>query len=131
MTDIPTLETFPNPHPQRDYLIEHHVHEFTSVCPKTGQPDFAELTIRYVADRHCVELKSLKLYLQQFRDRGIFYEDVTNVILEALVESCRPRWMAVESRWSRRGGIHSRITVQHGQPPESMANLRGPDAGDS
>ena len=109
-----TLETFPNPHPTRDYLIEHQAPEFTSLCPMTGQPDFATITIRYVAGPACLELKSLKLYLQSFRSKGIFYEDVTNVILNDLVAACSPKWMVVESRWSVRGGIHSVITAEHG-----------------
>ncbi len=111
------LETFPNPHPHRDYLIEHVVQEFTSLCPKTGQPDFAAMTIRYVAGKSCVELKSLKLYLQAFRDRGIFYEDLTNVILNDLASACDPKWMQIESRWSTRGGIHTVVTVEHGCRP--------------
>jgi len=105
MADRSMLETFPNSHPSRDYLIEHRVHEFTSLCPKTGQPDFATIRIRYVARDMCLELKCLKEYLQSFRDRGIFYEDVTNVILDDLVTSCQPKWMVVESSWSVRGGI--------------------------
>ena len=79
-----TLKTFPNPHPGRDYLIEHLVHEFTSLCPMTGQPDFARMEIRYVAGGACVELKSLKLYLQQYRSEGVYFEDVTNLILDDL-----------------------------------------------
>ncbi|MBI4580493.1 MAG: NADPH-dependent 7-cyano-7-deazaguanine reductase QueF [Planctomycetes bacterium] len=109
------LETFPNPHPKRDYLIEHHVHEFTSLCPKTGQPDFATIVIRSVATERCVELRSLKLYLQSYRNRGIFYEDVTNVILDDLVRCLAPRWMQVQSTWTARGGIHSVITAEHGR----------------
>ncbi len=112
------LETFDNPHPKRAYLIEHEVHEFTSLCPKTGQPDFATLRIRYVPGPLCVELKSLKLYLQTFRNQGIFYEDVTNRILDDLAAACRPNWMQVESRWTVRGGIHSVITVNVGEHPE-------------
>jgi len=108
------IETFPNPHPARDYHIEHQVHEFTSLCPMTGQPDFAAITIRYVPGSSCIELKSLKLYLHSFRTKGIFYEDVTNVILNNLVAACSPKWMVVESRWSVRGGIHSVITAEHG-----------------
>ena len=107
------LETFENPHPGRDYEIEHVAGEFTSVCPKTGQPDFATVTVRYVADRTCIELKGLKLYLQQFRQQGIFYEDVTNVILDDLVAVCRPRWMEVVTRWRPRGGIRSVIRARH------------------
>ena len=114
MSDPTPLESFPNPHAQRDYVIRHTVREFTSLCPKTGQPDFARIRIAYVADATCVELKSLKLYLQGFRSRGIFYEDVTNVILDDLVELLRPRWMRVRSVWSVRGGIHTEITVEHG-----------------
>jgi len=116
MPDRAILETFPNPHPTHDYLIEHHVREFTSLCPKTSQPDFARVRIRYVADAACIELRSLKLYLQTFRDTGIFYEDVTNVILNDLVSCCQPKWMVVETTWSVRGGIHTVITAQHGQP---------------
>lgn len=121
MADRSLLESFPNPHPKRDYLIEHHVREFTSICPRTGHPDFARLKISYVADTECVELKSLKLYLEQFRSEGIYYEDVTNVILEDLVACCRPRWMLVGSKWSVRGGIHSVIRAEHGQRPESKS----------
>lgn len=109
-----TLETFPNPHPRRNYLIDHRVHEFTSLCPMTGQPDFAKIAVRYVPGEKCVELKSLKLYLQGFRNQGIFYEDVTNVILADLAAACAPKWMQVRTRWSTRGGIHSVITVEHG-----------------
>jgi len=117
MSAASILETFANPYPRRDYLIEHHVAEFTSLCPKTGRPDFAKITIRYVAAESCVELKSLKLYLQGFRNQGIFYEDVTNRILDDLVAASRPRWMEVMSKWTVRGGIHSLITAQHGDPP--------------
>ncbi len=116
MADRSILETFSNPHPQRDYLIEHDVHEFTSLCPNTGRPDFATIKIRYVAGGACIELKSLKLYLHTFRNEGIFYEDVTNVILNDLVACCEPKWMVVESTWSVRGGIQSVITAQHGEP---------------
>jgi len=112
------IEVFPNPHPMRDYLIEHHADEFTSLCPKTGQPDFATMTIRYVPGPACVELKSLKLYLQSFRSTGLFYEDVTNVILNDLVAACKPKWMAVESRWSVRGGVRSVITAEFGRNPQ-------------
>jgi 7-cyano-7-deazaguanine reductase len=120
MADRSMLDTFPNPHPVRDYLIEHHVQEFTSICPRTGHPDFARITISYVAGESCLELKSVKLYLEQFRSEGIYYEDVTNVILEDLVACCRPKWMLVESTWSVRGGIRSVIRAQHGRPGESI-----------
>jgi len=112
------IEVFPNPHPMRDYLIEHHADEFTSLCPKTGQPDFATITIRYVPGPACLELKSLKLYLQSFRSKGLFYEDATNVILNDLAAACRPKWMVVESRWSVRGGIRSVITAEFGRNPQ-------------
>ena len=107
------LETFPNQFPARDYLIEHVCPEFTSVCPKTGQPDFATLTFRYVPDATCVELKSLKLYLQAFRNAGIFYENVTNRILDDLVAVLQPRRMTLVAQFTPRGGISSRIVVSH------------------
>jgi 7-cyano-7-deazaguanine reductase len=119
MADRSLLEAFPNPHPGRDYLIEHHTHEFTSICPKTEQPDFGSITVRYVAAAGCIELKSLKLYLQTFRDQGIYYEDVTNVILDDLVACCEPKWLQVQSTWSVRGGIRSVITAQYGTRPAS------------
>jgi len=111
------LEAFDNPHPGRPYEIVHIAPEFTSLCPKTGQPDFGTVIIRYVADRKCVELKSLKTYLQQFRGRGIFYEDVTNVLLDDLVALLQPRWMEVETRWRPRGGIRSVIRARYGTKP--------------
>lgn len=117
MPDRSQLEAFPNSHPQRAYVIEHVAHEFTSLCPKTGQPDFGEVRIRYVAASLCVELKSLKLYLQSFRNEGIFYENVTNVMLSDLVGLLSPRWMEVETSWSVRGGIHSVIRAEHGHKP--------------
>ena len=111
------LETFDNPFPQRDYEIESVCPEFTSVCPKTGQPDFGTLTIIYVPDRHCFELKSLKLYLQQYRNHGAFYENVTNTILDDLVAVTQPRWMTIVGDFTPRGGIRTKVTVQHGQKP--------------
>jgi len=107
------LETFPNQFPGRDYFIEHVCPEFTSVCPKTGQPDFATLTFRYVPDATCVELKSLKVYLQSFRNAGIFYENVTNRILDDLVAVLAPRRMTLVAQFTPRGGISSRIVVSH------------------
>jgi 7-cyano-7-deazaguanine reductase len=107
------LETFPNPHPERDYLITHVNPEFTSMCPKTGLPDFATITVEYRPDAVCVELKSLKYYYLEFRNQGIFYEAVTNRILDDLVAACQPRWMKVTSAWTTRGGIHSLIQVEH------------------
>ncbi len=114
------LEIFSNPHPSRDYVVRHHVHEFTSICPQTGQPEFATVEIRYVAGARCIELKSLKLYLQSYRDQGIYYEDVTNLILDDLVAACEPKWMIVESTWSVRGGIHSVITARYGNPEPDL-----------
>lgn len=108
-----TLETFANTFPQRDYEIEIVCPEFTSVCPKTGQPDFGTLTIVYTPDKDCVELKSLKLYLQQFRNEGIFYENVTNTILDDLVAVLQPRQLTLMADFSPRGGITSRITVTY------------------
>ena len=107
------LETFPNEFPDRDYLIQSVCPEFTSVCPKTGQPDFGQLTITYVPDRLCIELKSLKLYLQQYRNHGAFYEHVTNCILDDLVADCRPRSMKIEAAFTPRGGIYSKITASY------------------
>ena len=107
------LETFANQIPARDYLIEHICPEFTSICPKTGQPDFGTLTFRYVPDRICVELKSLKMYLQAFRNEGIFYENVTNRILDDLVAVLQPRRLTLLAEFTPRGGIRSRITVSH------------------
>jgi 7-cyano-7-deazaguanine reductase len=107
------LETFANQFPARDYQIEIICPEFTSMCPKTGQPDFGTLTFRYVADSLCVELKSLKLYLQAFRNEGIYYENVTNRILDDLVAVLRPRRMTLVAEFTPRGGISSRIVVSH------------------
>ena len=111
----PKLETFANPHPRRDYVIRHVAPEFTSLCPRTGQPDFGTIEIEYVAGRLCVELKSLKFYLQGYRDRGIFYEDAINRILDDLVAACRPKWMKVTGRFRPRGGIRSVVTAEHEQ----------------
>ena len=108
----PAIETFPNPHPRRDYTILHVAPEFTSVCPKTGQPDFGTIEIEYVADKLCIELKTLKFYLQSFRNQGIFYEDVVNRILDDLVAACRPRRMKVTGKFTPRGGIHSVVTAE-------------------
>lgn len=109
------LETFENSFPGRNYLIVHRTNEFTSVCPKTGQPDFGTITISYIANKKCVELKSLKFYLQSYRNEGIFYEDVTNRILEDLVKCLKPKWMEVKGEFSVRGGVQSTITAAHGK----------------
>jgi 7-cyano-7-deazaguanine reductase len=110
------LETFPNRHPGRDYTIRHVAPEFTSMCPKTGQPDFGTITITYVADRRCVELKSLKLYLQAYRTQGIFYEAVVNVILDDLAAALAPRRLEVVGEFNVRGGISSTVTATYEAP---------------
>ena len=106
------LEVFDNQFPQRDYMIETICPEFTSVCPKTGQPDFGELEFRYIADKKCVELKSLKFYLQSYRNDGIFYENVTNTIVNDLVAVLDPRWIELKAKFSPRGGISTNVTVE-------------------
>jgi 7-cyano-7-deazaguanine reductase len=107
------LETFPNPAPGRDYTIEIVCPEFTSLCPKTGQPDFGTITYTYTPDERCVELKSLKLYLQRFRDEGIFYEGVVNRLLEDFVAACRPRRCRVVGSFTPRGGISTNVTCEY------------------
>ncbi len=107
------LETFPNPRPDRDYQIEIRCPEFTSMCPKTGLPDFGEIRIVYTPDAACVELKSLKYYLLEYRDRGIFYEAATNQILDDLVAACAPRRMSVVGAFTARGGITTTIEAQY------------------
>ena len=107
------LETFDNPSPGRDYEIRVECPEFTCVCPKTGQPDFASISIRYVPDRSCVELKSLKLYLWSFRQEGHFHEAVTNRILDDLVEVVAPRRMTIEADFNLRGGIRTVVVAEH------------------
>lgn len=111
-----TIETFPNPRPDRDYEIAVNCREFTSVCPKTGLPDFGEINITYVPDRLCIELKSLKYYLIGFRNRGIFYEHATNEILDHLVAAIGPRQMTVVGDFSVRGGIKTVVTATFAQP---------------
>ena len=107
------LDTFPNPHPQRDYEIETVCPEFTSLCPKTGQPDFGTLTIVYTPDQLCFELKSLKLYLQAYRNHGAYYEDVTNLILNDLVAVTSPRNMKIVAAFTPRGGIRTTVSVHY------------------
>ncbi len=111
-----TLETFPNPRPGREYEIEFEIPEFTCLCPKTGQPDFATLRIRYVPDELCVELKSLKLYIWSFRDEGHFHEDVTNRILDDLVAVTSPRRMQIEGDFFVRGGIRTVVRAEYRKP---------------
>ena len=110
------LDTFKNSHPGRDYEIEIECPEFTCLCPKTGQPDFAELAINYVPDKLCIELKSLKLYLWSYRNEGAFHEKVINDILDDLVTACLPRWMEVVGDFNVRGGINTTVRVSYEVP---------------
>ena len=110
------LETFPNPTPERDYTIRIRVPEFTCLCPKTGQPDFATLHLEYVPDERCVELKSLKLYVWSFRDEGAFHEAVTNRILDDLVAACQPRFMRLSAEFNVRGGVYTTVVAEHRDP---------------
>ena len=105
------IETFENPHPHRDYVIHHVAPEFTSVCPKTGQPDYGTIEIEYVPDQLCVELKSLKFYLQGYRNEGVFYEDVVNRILDDLTAALRPRWMTVTGKFCSATIYHPGIST--------------------
>ncbi len=107
------LETFPNPRPERDYQIEIRAPEFTSVCPMTGMPDFGEIQVRYTPDALCIELRSLKYYLFEYRNRGIFYEAATNQILDDLVAACRPRRMTVTGAFTARGGITTTVVADY------------------
>lgn len=107
------LEVFENAYPDRDYTVIHEAPEFTSVCPKTGQPDFATITIEYIPDLLCIELKSLKFYLNSYRNDGIYFESVTNKILDDLVECCKPRYMHVTAEFNVRGGIGSIVEVEY------------------
>lgn len=107
------LETFPNPRPERDYEISLECPEFTCLCPRTGQPDFATIRIRYVPGELCIELKSLKLYLWSFRQEGAFHEEVINRILDDLVRACRPRSMTIVGDFNVRGGIHTTVTAEY------------------
>ena len=114
MSKKPEIELFDNPRPERDYCITIRCPEFTSVCPRTGQPDFGEIVIEYRPDKSCIELKSLKLYMQSYRNRGIFYEALTNDILDDLSGVCKPRWMKVASRFTPRGGITTDVVAEYG-----------------
>jgi 7-cyano-7-deazaguanine reductase len=119
-----TLETFDNPMPERDYTVHIEIPEFTCLCPKTGQPDFATLYLDYVPDQRCVELKSLKLYIWSFRDEGAFHEAVTNQILDDLVAAIDPRFMRLKARFNVRGGIYTNVVAEHHragwQPPDPV-----------
>ena len=110
-TVMPELETFPNQY--KNYIITIDIPEYSSICPKSGLPDCGKLVIRYIPDKKCIELKSLKLYLQQYRNEGIFYEDVTNKILHDLVAACSPRYMKLLTQWNPRGGMTTNIKAEY------------------
>jgi 7-cyano-7-deazaguanine reductase len=114
MSERAEIELFENPNPEREYCITIKAPEFTSVCPRTGQPDFGEILIQYCPDKHCIELKTLKFYLQSYRNKGIFYEALTNDILDDLSGACKPRWMKVTSRFTPRGGITTEVVAEYG-----------------
>lgn len=116
------IETFANPAPQRDYVITCECREFTCLCPVTGQPDFANITVKYIPDKLCVELKSLKLYLWSYRNEGAFHEAVTNKILSDLVAAITPRWMEISAKFKVRGGIDTTVTVTHGDCSLTMSS---------
>jgi 7-cyano-7-deazaguanine reductase len=107
------LETFPNPNPERDYEINIEIPEFTCLCPKTGQPDFAILNLKYIPNEDCLELKSLKSYIWSYREDGAFHEAVTNQILNDFVKACKPRFMRLEAKFNVRGGIYTTVVVEH------------------
>ncbi len=113
MAEKPPLETFENPAPQRDYEIKIDCPEFTSVCPKTGQPDFGTITITYCPDKVCLELKALKYYMQSYRNKGIFYEYLTNELLDDFIKASQPRWMKVTGSFTARGGISTSVTASY------------------
>ncbi len=122
------LLVFPNPAPQRDYAIQFQIPEFTCLCPLTGQPDFAHFTVDMVADRRCIELKSLKMYLWSFRDEGAFHEKVTNDILDAIVAVAAPRFARITAKWYVRGGIYTNVVAEHrkkGWKPQALVALPG------
>jgi 7-cyano-7-deazaguanine reductase len=129
MSSAKPIETFPNPQPGRDYEIAITCPEFTSVCPKTGLPDFGEIRIKYVPDERCIELKSLKYYMIDFRNRGIYYEAVTNAILDDLVAACQPRRMTVVGDFSIRGGIKTVVTASYDYSQRPMPNSQTSAAG--
>ena len=125
-----SLETFPNPTPERDYTIRMRIPEFTCLCPKTGQPDFATLNLEYVPDSKCVELKSLKLYIWSFRSEGAFHEAVTNRIVNDLVRLLKPRFIRLRAEFNVRGGIYTTVVAEHRQPGwRAAAAIALPEAG--
>ncbi len=119
----PPIEVFPNQRTDRDYRIQIGVPEFTSMCPKTGQPDFGNITITYIPDALCIELKSLKMYMQSFRNMGIFYENVTNRILEDLVAACHPRKCVVTAEFTPRGGISTTVRAEYPYPAPGSGEI--------
>ncbi len=130
----PSVETFPNPNPRRDYLVHVEVPEFTCLCPLTGQPDFATIVVDYIPDRKNIELKSLKLYMWSFRNEGAFHEAVTNRILDDLVKATRPRFLRITAKWYVRGGIFTTVVAEHrrrGWTPAPRVELEHFDAGAS
>ena len=112
-TAAASLELFDNPNPDRDYTIRVRIPEFTCLCPKTGQPDFATLYLDYVPDRRCIELKSLKIYIWSYRDQGAFHEAVTNKILDDLAAACAPRYMRITAEFNVRGGLYTNVVAEH------------------
>jgi 7-cyano-7-deazaguanine reductase len=123
---LDALDTFENAHPQRDYLIHIQIPEFTCLCPLTGQPDFAHLTIEYIPDQRCIELKALKLYMWSFRDVGAFHEKVTNDLLDTVVAAISPRFARVTGRWNVRGGLYTNVVADYQAPgwvPPTIVNL--------
>lgn len=122
MTTTPSknVETFENPKPGRNYVVKCETREFTCLCPKTGQPDFANIKIEYIPDEKCIELKSLKLYLWSYRNEGVFHEAVTNQILDDLTKECDPKWMEVTAEFYVRGGITTTITATYGEYPADV-----------
>ena len=119
---IKIIEVFENAYPDRDYTVMHEAPEFTSLCPKTGQPDFATITVEYIPDKLCIELKSLKLYLNSFRNDGIYFESVTNRILDDLVAACQPRFMRITAEFNTRGGISSVVEAEYQKEDLSNEN---------
>ncbi len=123
------IEVLPNPSPERYYLVEMECPEFTCLCPRTGQPDFATIHIRYVPDALCIELKSLKLYLWSYRNEGIFHEAAVNRILDDLVGACKPRFMEIKGEFYVRGGIHTTVSATHGTSPPLGRADTSPESG--
>jgi len=129
-TAAASLEVFDNPNPERDYTIRVRIPEFTCLCPKTGQPDFATLLLEYVPDSQCIELKSLKIYIWSYRDQGAFHEAVTNKILDDLSTACSPRYMRVTAEFNVRGGLYTNIVAEYRAPGWQMpAVVQLPGAG--